>query len=121
MRKFIIIVLPILTLVLFLMIMLSSDVLKQSLVGDDNLPQSIQTVIQDINQDNWEAADKNTDKLNAVWDKIITRVQYSSERDEINDLSMNIARLKGAIQAKDKSIGLTELSEAYEHWKSLGN
>jgi len=78
MRKFIIIVLPILTLVLFLMIMLSSDVLKQSLVGDDNLPQSIQTVIQDINQDNWEAADKNTDKLNAVWDKIITRVQYSS-------------------------------------------
>lgn len=120
MRKFIVITIPIVTLVLFLVIMLSGDFLKQSLGGDDNIPQAIETIMQDVNQGDWEAAKQNTDHLNDVWDRIVTRVQFSSERDEINDFSMNVARVKGAVQAKDKSIVLTELSEAYEHWRGLG-
>ena len=55
-----------------------------------------------------------------MWDKVVNRVQFSAERNELDDLSMSIARLKGAIQAQDKPTGLTELSEAYEHWKNLG-
>jgi len=120
MRKFMIIVIPIVTLVLFIMVMLSGNVLKQSLGTDDNMLQSLETVMQEVNQENWEVADQGADELDKVWEKVINRVQFSSERDEINDLSVNIARLKGAIQAKDKSIALTELSEAYEHWKGLG-
>ena len=115
-----VIALPIVTLVLFVMIMLSSNILKQSLVGDDNIPQSIETVVQDINHENWNAANQATDNLSRVWDKVVKRVQFSAERNEIDDLNMNIARLKGAIQAKDEAGGLTELSEAYEHWKNLG-
>ena len=120
MRRFLMIAIPIITLVFFVIVMLSGDILKQPLGGDDNIPQSIETIIQDVSHENWEAANQNTDNLNKVWDKVVTRVQFSSERDEINDLSMNIARLRGAIQAKDKSIAFTELSEAYEHWKELG-
>src|SRR5665647_3438864 len=107
MRRFMVIALPIVTLVLFVMVMLSGNILKQSLGKDDNIPQSIQTIIQDVNHENWEAANQNTDNLNRVWDKVVTRVQFSSERDEINAFSINIARLRGAIQAKDKSIVLT--------------
>jgi hypothetical protein len=115
-----VIAIPIVTLVFFVLIMLSGDILKQPLVGDDNIPQSIETIIQDVNHENWTAANQNTENLNRVWNKIVTRVQFSSERDEINAFSMNIARLRGAIQAKDKSSGLIELNEAYEHWKELG-
>lgn len=120
MRRFLVIAIPIVTLVFFVMVMLSGNILKQSLVGDDNIPQSIETTIQAVNHENWEAANQNTANLNRVWDRVVTRVQFSSERDEINAFSINIARLRGAIQAKDKSIALTELSEAYEHWKELG-
>ncbi len=120
MRRFLVIAIPLVALVFFVMVMLSGNILKQSIVGDDNLPLSIETIIQDINHENWEVANQNTDNLNRIWDKVVTRVQFSSERDEINDLSINIARLRGAIQAKDKSIALTELSEAYEHWENLG-
>ncbi|KJR44744.1 hypothetical protein UF75_4858 [Desulfosporosinus sp. I2] len=120
MRKFLVIAIPIVTLVFFVLVMLSGDILKQSLGRDDNIPQSIETIIQDVSHDDWEAATKNTDNLNKVWDKVITRVQFSSERDEINAFTMNIARLRGGIQAKDKPIALAELSEAYEHWKQLG-
>lgn len=120
MRRFLVIAIPIVTLVFFVLIMLSGDILKQASVGGTNIPQSIETIRQDVNQENWEAANKNTDNLTKVWDKVVTRVQLSSERDEINAFSTNIARLRGGIQAKDKSIVLTELSEAFEHWEELG-
>lgn len=120
MRRFLIIAIPIVTLVFFVLVMLSGNVLKHSLGSDDNIPQSIEIIIQDVNQGNWAAANQNTDKLDRVWDKVVRRVQFSSERNEINAFTVNIARLRGAIQAKDRSIVLTELSEAYEHWKGLG-
>lgn len=120
MRRFMIIAIPLVTLVLFILVMLSGDILKKPLAGDDNVPQSIETVVQDLKHENWEAAEKSTDHLNSVWEKVTNRVQFSAERNEIEDLSMNIARLKGAIQAQDKASGLMELSEAYEHWESLG-
>ena len=115
-----IIAIPIVTLIFFIIVMLSGDILKRPLGADDNIPLCIETVVQDIKQENWETASQNTDKLNKVWEKVVKRVQYSAERDEIDDLSMSIARLRGAIQAEDKATGLTELSEAYEHWKMLG-
>ena len=48
MRRFMIIAIPLVTLILFVMVMLSGDILKQPLMGDDNVPQSIETVVQDI-------------------------------------------------------------------------
>lgn len=120
MRRFLVIAIPIVTLILFILVMLSGDLLKQSLGKDDNIPQSIETVIQDVNNEDWAAASKNTEQLSESWEKIIKRVQFSSERNEINDLSKSIARLRGAIIAQDKSSGLSELYEAYEHWKGLG-
>ncbi|MDP4126969.1 MAG: DUF4363 family protein [Bacillota bacterium] len=121
MRKFLVIAIPIVTLVLFVIVMLSGEILKQPLGNDDNVLKSIETIIQDVDHENWEAAYQDTDNLKKVWNKVINRVQFSSERDEINALSMNIARVRGAIQAKDKSIVLTELNEASEHWRELGN
>jgi prephenate dehydrogenase len=120
MRKFLVIVIPIVTLVLFVLIMLSGDVLKKSLRSDDNIPQSIESLIKDVDTEDWEAAYQDTERLNSAWRKVTKRIQFSSERNEINDFSKSLARLRGAIQAKDKSSGLQELNEAYEHWKDLG-
>lgn len=120
MRTFLVRAIPIVTLILFVLLMLSGDFLKKSFGNDDNIPLSIEAVIEDIKNENWEDAKKDTDALNEAWDKIINRVQYSSERNEINDFSVSLARLRGAIEAQDKSGGLQELNEAYEHWNDLG-
>ena len=120
MRRFIVIAIPIVTLVFFVLLMLSGDVLKQSFGRDDDIPQSIEAIIQDINNENWEAANRNTDNLATAWNKVVKRVQFSSERNEIDAFSTNVARLRGSIKAKDKSNVLVELSEAYEHWNNLG-
>lgn len=121
MRKFLVIAIPVVTLVIFIAVMLSGNFLKLSLGQDDNIPQTIGIVIKDVNNEDWEAADKDTKKLDNAWKKIVRRVQFSSERDEINAFSASLARLRGAIEAKDKSNALSELYVEYEHWGELSN
>ena len=121
MRKFLVITIPIVTLAFFILIMLSSSILKGPLGKDDNIPESIDLIVQDIDSEDWEEANNKTENLSITWEKIVKRVQFSSERDEINSFSTNIARLRGAIMAKDKSSSFAELNEAYDHWKELGN
>jgi hypothetical protein len=120
MRKFLVITIPIVALVSFVLIMLSGNILKKSLVNGNSVPETIQLITKDIESENWSSANENTENLSNVWGKIVKRVQFSSERDEINSFDTNLSRLKGAIMAKDKSASLMELSEAYEHWDGLG-
>lgn len=120
MRKFLVISIPIVTLALFVLIMLSGTILKQPLGTDDNIPESIQLIIKDIELENWDGANKKAEDLSNVWKKIVNRVQFSSERNQIDSFDISIARLRGAIIAKDKSSSYAELNEAYKHWENLG-
>ena len=120
MRKFLVLTIPIVTLAFFICIMLSGSFLKKSLGKDDNIPESIQLILQDVESENWESASDKTDDLLNSWEKIVKRIQFSSERDEINSFDASTARLRGAIAAKDKSAAFMELNEAYEHWDGLG-
>ncbi|MFW2489652.1 DUF4363 family protein [Clostridium chromiireducens] len=120
MRKLLIISIPIVALISFVLIMLSGSFLKKFSVKNDSIPESIQLITQDIELENWENANEKIENLSTTWKTFIKRIQFSSERDEINSLDTSIARLRGAIAAKDKSASLIELSEAYEHWEGLG-
>lgn len=121
MRKFLVITIPIATLTVFILIMFSSNILKYAFGNDASIPDSIQSIIQDIESENWDAANYKTDKLKTTWEKVVKRIQFSSERDELNSFSTNIARLHGSIKAKDKSNSYSELNEALDHWTELGN
>ena len=120
MRKFMVAAIPIITLAIFVLIMLSGDFLKKPLGEDDDVPKTIDQLIESVEQGKWEQATNETEALVALWKRIVKRVQFSSERDEINFFSTNIARLRGAVLAKDKSGALMELKEAYDHWEELG-
>ncbi len=120
MRTFLVKAIPVITIVLFISVMLSGYFLKRSIGNEPGVPDSINAVINEVIAGNWPEASKKTLALSNLWDKIVSRVQFSSERDEINAFGVNLARLKGAIEAQDKSGSLQELSEAYEHWLELG-
>lgn len=121
MRKFLVVSIPIGALIFFVLIMQSGNYLKMSIGNNDNISEIVQVLINNVNDEKWEEANNNTDKLSEAWNKIVRRVQFSSERDEINAFAMNVARLRGAIMAEDKVNSLLELYEAYEHWNELGN
>jgi uncharacterized protein YfkK (UPF0435 family) len=118
-RKFLVISIPIVTLAAFVLIMLSGGFLKKPLGATDNIPESIQLITQDVKSENWESANEKAENLSNIWNKVVKRIQFSSERDEINSLDSSLARLRGAIIAEDKSASLMELNEAYEHCEGL--
>ncbi len=120
MRKFLVRTIPIVILTLFILIMNSDNFLKKPLGKNDNVPKFIQLTIQDIKDEKWDDANKKTDQLSEAWKKIVTRIQFSAEKDEINSFDLNIARLRGAILTKNKSSAVMELNEAYEHWENVG-
>lgn len=119
MRKFLVISIPIVALVSFVIIMLSGSILKKYSGKDGTIPESIQLINQDVESDNWESANEKMDSLSKTWEKTVKKIQFSSERDEINSFDTSLARLRGAILAKDKSSSVIELNEAYEHWDGL--
>ena len=120
MRKFLITAIPIFILIIFICIMHSGHILKKPIGKNDDIIQSINDMIEMVNDDSWDEADSKLKDLNKAWDKVLKRAQFASERDEINSFSTCIARLRGAVMAKDKSAALMELYEADNHWRELG-
>lgn len=121
MRSFLTKAVPIVTLAMFICIMLSGRFMKKPFGYNDNVPKHISKIIQAVEMEDWEEARDEIEPLERAWGKVVKRIQFSSERDEIDKLSVNIARLHGAIQAQDKSDALMELNEARHHWISTGN
>lgn len=120
MRRFLVISIPIVTIALFILIMLSDKFLKNSLTDNDNIPSSIEEVRIEIVNGNWNEARTKTENLSKIWGKIVKRIQFSAEKDEINGFYKSISRLQGAISSMDKTNAYMELNEAYEHWENVG-
>ncbi|NLX63365.1 MAG: DUF4363 family protein [Clostridiaceae bacterium] len=119
MRRLLVIAIPLVTIILFLAVMLSGNFLKQPLGKDDDIPGLIETLIKDIQDEQWDKVNQKAEELNNAWGKVVNRIQFSAERNEINNLSVALARFKGAILEKDRTSAIMELKEAYEHWNQL--
>ena len=120
MRKIIVAAIPIAALVLFIGIMISGNFLKKSFGKNDDMAGTIEKLMEDVSNEAWDKVAVEVDELDRAWSKVSKRIQFSEERDEINNLTSNIARLRGAVSAKDKSDALVELNDAYSHWNELG-
>ncbi len=119
MKKFISAAIPISILIIFIIVMQSGSLLKRPIGNEDDIPQSIFSLIEEVQNENWDEVQKKAEKLDETWNKVVKRIQFSSERDEINYFYTSLARLKGAIMAEDKATALAELNEAYNHYNHL--
>lgn len=120
MRKFFVIFTPVAILALSILIMLSGHFFKKPTGDWDNIPNHMDTITKAVMSDDWASAEKYTSELETGWKAVVKRLQFSCERDEINALSVSIARLKATITSKDKPSALMELGEAEQHWDDLG-
>ncbi len=79
-----------------------------------NLKRSLQS-------ENWEQAEKSYQDLMLTWQQIVPRIQFSVEKDEINAINLNLARVKACIKLRLKDQAYLELTEAMEHWENLNH
>lgn len=119
MRKFLTVAIPLVTIAIFICIMLSGSILKKPLKNNDDFEAILSSLIENVLNGTWDEAGPELEDLENAWDLIKPRIQFSSERDEINYISVNLARLKGAVLSEDMVNALMEAYEVYDHWNTL--
>jgi len=119
MKKSLSYVIPIVTLISFILIMLGGNYLKKPMNPSENVVAFVELSIEHAKVEKWDKLHKDVTNIDYAWKKVIPRIQYSVERDEIYNISLNIASLKGSIASEDKASTLIELNEIIENWDEL--
>lgn len=119
MKKFISYAIPIVTLTVFVLLMLGGNYLKKPHNSSEDVIAIVELSIEHVKIEKWDMLKQDIVNIDSAWNKIIPRIQFSVERDEIYNISLNIARLRGSIQCEDKSSTLIALNEIIEDWDEL--
>jgi hypothetical protein len=119
MKKFISYVLPIATLLLFVLLMLGGNYLKKPRNPSEDVIAFVNQSIDHVQTEKWDMLQQDIASIDTAWKKIVPRIQFSVERDEIYNIYLNLARLRGSIASEDKSSTLIELNEIIENWDEL--
>lgn len=101
MKKIVAVLIPVLLLVFFILIMIGDPFLKKSFSEDDNVPAIIKEIKADVINDNWADAKVGVDELEEAWNIITSRVQFSTDRQVLDDGDLSIVRMKGFVEAND--------------------
>ena len=119
MKKFISYAIPIVTLAAFVLIMLGGNYLKKPQSPSEDVVAFVELSIEHAKVEKWDMLQQDIVRIDTAWEKIMPRIQFSVERDEIYNISLNVARLKGSIASEDKTSTLIELNEIIENWNEL--
>ncbi|MBZ9609211.1 DUF4363 family protein [Clostridium estertheticum] len=79
----------------------------------------VELSIEHAKSEKWDMLEQDIVSIDTAWKKIIPRIQFSVERDELYNISLNIASLRGSIASEDKASTLIELNQIIENWDEL--
>lgn len=110
---------PIITLLIFIAVMNSGEILKKPLSSKDDVQKCIKTMKDDVKKNKWQQAKSDLSQLKYAWKTVEKRIQFAVERDEMIMIDTNISRIDGAVSIHDKSYTIIELEELLGHWNEL--
>lgn len=120
MRKKAIFIGSIFMITIFIAIMGSGFILKNSFTDDDDLIKQIDLVQKAVMGDDWESANVELTNGFKAWEKVENRIQFSVERIFIEDIDVELATLAGAIKAENKDLSIVTTEKIKILWKELG-
>jgi len=118
-KKFVSFAIPIVALTVFVLLMLGGNYLKEPKNPSEDVIAFVELSIKHVKAEKWNMLNEDIESLAAAWKKIMPRIQFSVERDEMYNINLNLARLRGSISAEDKTSTLIELNEIIENWTEL--
>lgn len=121
MRKYIWFIVPVLSLVLFVVIMQGGLYYIGCRAESEAIPYHLEQLNNDIETGNWESAHRNLQLVEQEWHQAEPIIQYHAEMDDMNTIKSDIARLYGSIAAQDLGLSLAELGDLSEHWNKVNN
>ena len=113
-------ILPSALILLFSILLLSGSWLKNPLGNDDRIFESIKKLECYAKQEKWNEAKLQVDYADKAWEKIVNRIQFSIEREDVYAILELLSRVRGAIVAKDKEAIIQEVYYFYKKWENVG-
>lgn len=113
-------IISLLALIIFIIIMTTGSILKHSFHEKDRVMYHVEQLYSDILNKKWTEAYHRLDDVQEAWKHVVRRIQFSAERNEINDFKINLERVRGFIVAKDQGGALADLAEIVFIWQELG-
>jgi len=110
---------PVVILAVFVAALNSVPYLKRPIGPHDDVPGLMAAVEAHVVAGRWDQARADVERLITAWDMVARRIQFTAGRDKLTRISANLARLRGAVMAEDRTGALVELGEAREQWDSL--
>lgn len=120
MRKMGIIIGSIIMITIFIIVMGSGFVLKNSFSSDDDVIRQVNLVQEAVMVNNWKQARIELEGGFIAWEKVKNRIQFSVERVFIEDIDIELATLAGALKAENKDISIISTEKIKILWKELG-
>lgn len=112
-------IIPVLILGIFIAIMNSGRLLKKPFSNKDDVYTCIAALQKNILSEDWAKAQVSLKNLKTAWKTVEKRVQFSVERNDLNTIDDNIARIEGSLLVQDKTSAIIELSEIKKNWSEL--
>jgi len=84
---------------------------RQLSMATDRLLEQIDRITVEIEQNNWESAAGETDKLLEVWEKEAGWWPIFFEHYEMDNIEFSMAKFKEYVACKDTPLSLGQLSE----------
>jgi len=101
------------------LIMNGGDYLKKQHSQTDDVVLHFDRLGSNLKSEDWDKAAADYQNLKTAWQQITPRIQYSVEKDEMNAINVNLARIGAYIDLQEDDDAFAELSEAREHWNNL--
>ncbi|MBD7937776.1 DUF4363 family protein [Cytobacillus sp. Sa5YUA1] len=111
---------PFLILAIFIFTMKSGDFLKQPLVDGDDVIGMLSLVEQSIQEGDWKSAKKQINQAKEGFLTVQKRVQFSVEKNELNQIGTSLNRAIGFIDVHDQGGAKAEIEEIKFAWEGLG-
>ncbi|KHO60997.1 protein of unknown function (DUF4363) [Thermoanaerobacter sp. YS13] len=75
----------------------------------ENLNKMLTAVQQNIEKEHWEEAKKNIEKAEKEWKKIDKKWAILIEHREIDEIEINMEKLKSYVETKNKDLSMAQL------------
>ncbi|MEL7564821.1 MAG: DUF4363 family protein [Dehalobacterium sp.] len=98
----------------------STNYFKKPFSHDDNVQLHISNINSMVDKEDWAQAAKELKELETAWDKVVKRVQFTGEEDDIKKIYEALYRLQFMIKIKDLPGVKQELATIEFSWHDIG-
>jgi len=118
MKKLLKVAVPVAVIGFFILIM-NSDFLFREPDGY-HVPSQIENITESILRSDWSTADTQLNEMDTVLkETIFPLIQFSVEKDEMIQIDLSIARIRGCIQTRNRDLAVVYLQDIKSHWNNL--